>query len=278
MDKLFAGYFSVITDFILVFFEPSSPHNSQRLDGNQQHNEDNTYYHMITHAHTTKHNQTQPNTNTSQTPQNTTPTSSTDAGPLHSKWHEACTGNTKTVVSCMLRTCSANREWTEHSGKSELCVQREPTERVIIVIVAEKEEREDKREESREREREKERRKNDGREKEEGEKERRDEREIRELLPPPSVLLVCRFKTSPCFGSKRFRVCKTHACSTHARVSQFKDGCECPELDGRYDRGVLVKEGFQGRKTMKLWRQESKHKRETKERKFRMNLRIRSTK
>ena len=37
---------------------------------------------------------------------------------------------------------------------------------------------------------------------------------------------------------------KTRACSTHARVSQFKDGCECPELDGRYDRGVLVKKGL----------------------------------
>ena len=25
------------------FFEPSPPHNCQRIDGNQQHNEDNTY-------------------------------------------------------------------------------------------------------------------------------------------------------------------------------------------------------------------------------------------
>ena len=46
-----------------------------------------------------------------------------------------------------------------------VCTQREPTERVIIVIVGEKK-REDKREESREREGEKERRKNDGRERE----------------------------------------------------------------------------------------------------------------
>ena len=70
----------------------------------------------------------------------------------------------RTVVSCMMRTYSPNREWIEahahwHSGKAELCVHREPTERVIIVIVAEKGEREDKREESREREREKGRRK-----------------------------------------------------------------------------------------------------------------------
>ena len=53
-----------------------------------------------------------------------------------------------------------------------VCTQREPTGRVIIVIVAEKEEREDKREESRERERENregrttEERKKKGREKE----------------------------------------------------------------------------------------------------------------
>ena len=53
------GIFSVITDVVLAFCEPSSPHNSQRIDGNQQHNEDNTYCHMIIHAHTTKHNQTQ---------------------------------------------------------------------------------------------------------------------------------------------------------------------------------------------------------------------------
>ena len=70
-----------------------------------------------------------------------------------------------------------------------VCTQRELTGRVLIVIVAEKEGREDKREESREREREKERRKK-GREKE------------REREEPP----VCRFKTSPCVGSKRLRV------------------------------------------------------------------------
>ena len=84
----------------------------------------------------------------------------------------------------MMRTCAANREGAtshalRHSGKSEPCVHREPTGRVIIFIVAEREEREDKRgkreeKESREREREKERRKNDGRE--EGTSEREEER------------------------------------------------------------------------------------------------------
>ena len=51
--------------------------------------------------------------------------------PLHSKWHEACTGNTKTVVSCMTRTCQTDREWATALalwplGKSELCAHREP--------------------------------------------------------------------------------------------------------------------------------------------------------
>ena len=55
----FAGYFWNYRFRFGHFFEPSSPHNSQRIDGNRQHNEDNTYYHIITHAHTTKHNQTQ---------------------------------------------------------------------------------------------------------------------------------------------------------------------------------------------------------------------------
>ena len=77
-DKFSRGIFSVITDFVfsLFFFDPSPPHNSQRIDANtepttqrRQHipTRINTNYHIITHAHTTKHNQTQPNTNTSQT-------------------------------------------------------------------------------------------------------------------------------------------------------------------------------------------------------------------
>ena len=63
-----AGHFFEITDFVLVFlFEPSPPHNSQHIDGNQQHNEDNTYYHIQTHTDTCSHNQTQSNTYKSQT-------------------------------------------------------------------------------------------------------------------------------------------------------------------------------------------------------------------
>ena len=90
MEKSLTVYLSVIADVVLVYFEPLSPHNSQRIDGNQQHNEDNTYYHILTHAHTTKHHhQTQPNTIKHKHITNTT---KQDTGPLHSKWHEACTG------------------------------------------------------------------------------------------------------------------------------------------------------------------------------------------
>ena len=166
------------------------------------------------------HNNAQPNTNTSQTPPNTTPISCTDASPLHSKWHEACTGNTKTVVSCMLRTCSANREWTEahahwHSGKSELCVQRKPTGRVIIVIVTDREEkRKDKREQ---------RKITRERETEEGE-ERKRERDEREIREPPSSSPCVGSKRPPCVGSKRFRVCRQNArmFNTEAFLRRFE--------------------------------------------------------
>ena len=113
MEKSLAGYLSVITDVVLVSFEPLSPHNSQRIDGNQQHNEDNTYYHILTHAHTTKHHQTPPNTTKHKHITNTTkhnthfqdryrPTSFQVERGLHrSTW---------TNDFCMVRTVSPNRE------------------------------------------------------------------------------------------------------------------------------------------------------------------------
>ena len=120
MEKSLAGYLSVITDVVLVSFEPLSPHNSQRIDGNQQHNEDNTNYHILTHAHTTKHHQTPPNT---------TPISRTDTGPLHSKWNEACTGVRGQMIFAWCeqfrQTGNAQSQALWHSGKSEPCVQRE---------------------------------------------------------------------------------------------------------------------------------------------------------
>ena len=98
----------------------------------------------------------------------------------------------RTVVSCKIRTCSAKQGMSQSTGTLTLrqvravCTQREPTGRVIIVIVAEREEREEKEG----------RKENDGRE-----KEIRGERKSEETLS-----LVCRLKTSPCVRSKRFRV------------------------------------------------------------------------
>ena len=93
-----------------------------------------------------------------------------------------------------------------------MCTQREPTGRVIIVIVAEREdkregeereEREDKREESGEREGERERaRKTD----------REQERQTRR-------------KTPPCVGSKRLRVCVQDA---HTEASESTHGGGVP--------------------------------------------------
>ena len=107
-------------------------------------------------------------------------------------------------------------------GKSELCAHREPTGRVIIVIVAEREEKREEKEKEKKKEKEKEKEKeNDGREKERRKREREKGREREENLPP-SLLPVCRFKTSPCVGSKRFRVYRQNArmCSTCARVAR----------------------------------------------------------
>ena len=68
--------------------------------------------------------------------------SSTDTGPLHSKWHEACTGIPR-LSFCMMRAIrqSANGPRPTQSGtqgKSGPCVQREPTGREIIVMVIER--------------------------------------------------------------------------------------------------------------------------------------------
>ena len=75
-------------------------------------------------------------------------------------------------------------------GKSGPCVQREPTERVIIVIVTlrgERREREEK------------------------------EREKREPPPPFSPPPVCRFKTSPCVLAKRAHVFNMRAFCRYTR-------------------------------------------------------------
>ena len=83
--------------------------------------------------------------------------SSTDEGPLHSKWHEGLAQ--EYLGNCFLHDANmfaptGNEPRCMHSdpqGKSGPCVQREPTGRAIIVIVIVVEERERKRERQRER-------------------------------------------------------------------------------------------------------------------------------
>ena len=67
--------------------------------------------HILTHTYTYLHILTQPNTTNTQP--NTTLISSTGTGPLHSKWHEACTVIPGQLFLCMTRTLSPNRKWTE---------------------------------------------------------------------------------------------------------------------------------------------------------------------
>ena len=75
---------------------------------------------------------------------------STAAGPIHSKWHEACTGipGQMCLAWCERVRPTRNGPRPTHSGthgKSGLCVQREPAGRAIIVIVLENRMREMKR-------------------------------------------------------------------------------------------------------------------------------------
>ena len=136
---------------------------------------------------------------------NTTPISSTDTGPLHSKWHEACAVMPRQffLALCKHVRQTGNEPEYMHSdpqSNSEPCVHRErPTGGVIIVIVAERREREDKRG------------KRDSDKRREEERARKTE----------------KAENPPCVDSKRLRVCvqeasvctrKTPACSTNAGV------------------------------------------------------------
>ena len=72
-----AGYFLELQISFWSFFEPSRPHNSQRIDANTEATNNTTKTtHTLTHTNTYLH---------------ITPISNTDTRPLHSKWHEACT-------------------------------------------------------------------------------------------------------------------------------------------------------------------------------------------
>ena len=208
-----AGYFSVITDVVLVFL--NRHHHTTANASTATNNTTKTihYYHIMTHAHTTKHNQTQ-------TPPNTTPISSTDTGLPNSKWHDSYA---RTVVSCMMRRCSLHKE-RGHSPRTltlrpvrAVFTERDPTGRVIIVLVAERKktrktrQEKEKSETSRER-RERERRKRGRRERR---KRGRREREGKEREGGP-----------PCVGSKRLHIYRQNArmCSTYARFVGMHGG------------------------------------------------------
>ena len=150
-----AGHFFEITDFFFHFL--------------------NRHHHTTANVPTPT--LTQPTTQHIPTHTNTSPISSTDTGPFHSKWREACIVKPGQLFLarcehvCFLHDAnmfarqgmSQGTRTPTLSQVRAVCTRREPTGRVIIVIVAEredrreKEEREDKREESREREGEKER-------------------------------------------------------------------------------------------------------------------------
>ena len=111
-----------------------------------------------------------------------------------------------------MRTCSPDSEprymHSGPKGKSEPCVHREsPTGRVIIVIVAEREDKRGKRE------REKRREERRGEEKE-GQTERRERARKTEKAENPSV---CAFKTPPCVPGKRPHVLDMRAFSRYTR-------------------------------------------------------------
>ena len=148
-----------------------------------------TYQHIPTHTNTYYHNQTPPNT---------TPISSTDTGPLHSKWHEACTGNTRTVISCMMRTCQTDKEWATAlalwtSGQVRAVRTQRADWTSDHCQRAVKRERRERKRETREEERGRHERKRDA---------RREERDA-----PVCTLqnvLVCTFKTPVSFVTRAF--------------------------------------------------------------------------
>ena len=129
--------------------------------------------------------------------------------------------NTWTVVSCMMRTCSPSKEWATaalwHSGQVRAMYRESQLDEQSLSLLL----REKRREKRAERENEKStKEENEGRER----RKREGTRKREENPPPPpflSLLTVCRFKTSPCVGSKRFRVCRQNArmCAAHHRAS-----------------------------------------------------------
>ena len=106
--------------------------------------------HRRQHWRNQQHNKYQTQTNT-----NTSPISSTDTGPLHSKWREACIVQPGQLFLawcehvCFLHDAnmfarhgmSQSTRTPTLSQVRAVCTQREPTGRVIIVIFAEREDK-----------------------------------------------------------------------------------------------------------------------------------------
>ena len=148
----------------------------------------------------------------------------------------------RTVVSCMMRTRNGPRPTHSdtQASQSRVCREREPTRRVVFVIVSERgektregrakgkrEEREREKERKREKEREKERKREREKErKREREKGRENERRENPSPPPPSLpsspcvgskVSVWTFKTHPCVPAKRAHVLNTCAFCRYTR-------------------------------------------------------------
>ena len=200
-NYLAGHFFFSITDVVFFHFFLNRHHHTSSHINTRQH------AHTVQTHHTLKH----------------LSISSPETSPLHSKWHEACTGILRQlIVSCMMRTCPPNSvPRYMHSGpkgKAGQCVLREsPTGRVIIVIVAESVERECREREDKRGKREEKRGEEKGRRTGRKKRERESKKEEKEQERQR------RRKTHPCVRSKRLRVCgqdasvctgKTPACST----------------------------------------------------------------
>ena len=169
----FGRHFFGITDFVFFFFEPSPPHNSQRIDANTDVT-NNTTHRQTHHPFPAQRK--------------------ANFIPSGTRLAQLCQD------SCFLHDANMfAKQGMDRSTRT--CTQREPTGRVIIVIETDREKRERERRKRTTKEREK-----------KGERKRRDEREREPLLPPPLVgskrLRVWVQNASVCAG--KTRACVPH--------------------------------------------------------------------
>ena len=227
MEKSLAGHFSGFTDLVFAFFfEPSPPHNSQRIDANTDATNNttktthaNTYLHILTHTNTTKHHQ-HTTRHITHLQHRYRPTSFQAARGLHRKHQDSCFLHDANMFRPTGNEPRPYALWPSRASQSFVYTEREPTERVIIVIVTEREEKREREEKEKEKEQRRKRTTEERKRRRTRERERGMERETRERREPTLLPPVCRFKTFPCVGSKCFRVYgqnDAHA-EQHARV------------------------------------------------------------